>query len=693
METPDQTDEDMSGGTLVILACTARRLGTTLGLCLITTGLHAQWTAPTPEELSMTEQKGAPGAPAVYLYREQVTDDGWRMFSFYVRLKVLTEGGKERANVELPYVEGNDHLTVDSIAGRTIHPDGSIIPFTGKPYDKLVVKGKDYKEMAKVFTLPAVEVGSILEYRYKLHYDDAYFLSPDWYIQSDTYMRKGHYTWHPTTREVENSRGVLLGHVAWTPVLPPGAEVKITQLHGGRHGNELNDGSQIELDVNDIPPLPTEQLMPPPSSLSYRVLFYYTSYATTDEFWKSEGKRWSKDQDKFIGPGKGVRAFVEQTVAAGDTPEQKLKKLYDVVMTFENTDFSRVRSNKEDKASGFKPAENTDDVLARKRGNGDQLTDLFVAMARAAGVKAYVMGVANRVNRIFMPTYMSMRQLDDDIAVVDLDGKELFFDPGQRYCEFKQLAWMHERSGGIRQTDSGVEVIATPMAAYKSDNTQRVADLNLDEHGEATGTVKMTYTGNPALYWRQRGLRGDEASVNQDLRTALEELLPGGMEIRVKSMQNLTNPDKPLVVDYEVKGPIGTPTGKRLLIVANLFQVNAKPLFPESKRDLAVYIHSMTYTQDAVRIKYPDGLQIESVPKDEQEVMANEVAFTSNVKQTGKSVTSFRNMTVAKYFFMQDEYPALKGFYGKLETRDQEPVVLVRSTTTAAATTPAGPGK
>jgi hypothetical protein len=671
----------------------SRRFGVLLGLSFAVSGLQAQWTAPTQEELSMKEQAGAAGAPAVYLYREQTTDDGLRMYSFYVRLKVLTEGGKDQANVEIPYVSGNAHVTIDSIAARTIHPDGSVVLFTDKPYDKLVEKGKDYKQMEKVFTLPAVEVGSILEYRFKLRYDDAYFMSPDWFIQSDIYTRKAHYMWRPTTRSVVNGRGDLLGRVMWTPILPAGAEVKQSQLHGASRGNESGEGVQLDLEVHDIAALPREHFMPPAQSLSYRVLFYYTSYASQDEYWKSEGKLWSKAQDKFVGPGSGVKAFVQQTVAAGDSPEQKLKKLYDAVMTMENTDFSRARSKEEEKASGFKQVSTTDDVLARKRGNGDQLADLFVAMARAAGLKAYVMGVANREYRLFIPQYLNVRQLDDDIAVVDLDGKELFFDPGQRYCEFKHLAWFHERAGGVRQTANGTEMLATPMDPYKNDTTQRVADLTLDEKGEATGTVKMTYGGNPALHWRQRALVGDDASLNQELKSSLEGLLPGGMEVRVKNVENLSNPDKPLVVAYEVKGPVGTPTGKRLLITASLFQVNAKPVFPESKREQAVYMHYTSLTQDAVRIKYPATLQVESVPKDGEVMMPNSMAFDAKSKLGTQSVTSFRNLSVARYLFTPEEYTALRSFYGKLETRDQEPLVLVRATTTAGAGSgPVGPG-
>ncbi len=70
---------------------------------------HAdQWTQPTPEELQMTSQPQVPGAAAVYLYREETTEDKYHYFSVYIRLKVLTEGGKQYGNVELPYAQSED---------------------------------------------------------------------------------------------------------------------------------------------------------------------------------------------------------------------------------------------------------------------------------------------------------------------------------------------------------------------------------------------------------------------------------------------------------------------------------------------------------------------------------------------------------------------------------------------------------
>ena len=79
----------------------------------------------------MTTVPEVPGAAAVYLLKDEAADDGLHSQNFYYRIKVLTEGGKEYANVELPYSAGESGVKIDSIAGRTIHPDGTIIPFSG----------------------------------------------------------------------------------------------------------------------------------------------------------------------------------------------------------------------------------------------------------------------------------------------------------------------------------------------------------------------------------------------------------------------------------------------------------------------------------------------------------------------------------------------------------------------------------
>src|SRR5271170_923616 len=198
-------------------------------LLLVSLPAFAQsWIQPSPEELKMTVEPAVPGAAAIYLYREERADDKLHMHSLYVRLKVLTEKGKEYADVEIPY-EGRS-FGIRAVEGRTIHSDGTVIPFTGKPYEKLLEKTKTQKYMAKVFTLPDVQVGSILEYRYEISYTDYVVYSPQWYVQRQLYVRKAHYQFLPTEHRLDDHHGGSMdAQVNYYPLLPQGAQVQYIQ--------------------------------------------------------------------------------------------------------------------------------------------------------------------------------------------------------------------------------------------------------------------------------------------------------------------------------------------------------------------------------------------------------------------------------------------------------------------------------
>jgi hypothetical protein len=644
---------------VVGLNSTGRRLLSLATLSLLCSVASAQqWTAPTDEELKMTSQPEVPGAAAVYLYREQTSDDSVNVMTFYVRLKVLNEHGKEFGTVEIKRFQTSDYggFRVTDVQGRTIHPDGVSIPFTGKPSEKLIEKGHDYKEMADVFTLPDVQVGSILEYRYKLQFDFA--VIPDWYVQSELFTRNAHFLWHRTNPNP----------IQATAILPPPAAVKRTF--------DASHSLQLELNIQNVPPTPDEEFMPPIKSMSYRVLFYSSTFPTPDEFWKEEGKIWAKGRDEFIGPGSKIKKALPQLVDVSDTQDQKLRKIYAAVMRLDNSSFDRKISAREAKAHGFDKVHSAEDVWEKGRGTDDQIADLFVAFARAAGMKAYVMTVTDRDRNLFLLKYPRFSQLDDDIAIVVVDGKEQFFDPGQRYCPYGHLAWKHTLSEGIREVEGGSAIAGTPGELYDVSKTQRIADLTVDEHGEATGSVTMTWTGAPALYWRQGSLRNDFAGLRGDLHTAMERMLSAGLEIEVGSIEGLQDYEKPLSVTFWVKGGVGSSTGKRMLLPGDVFVTNEKAIFPHEKRNLPVYFQYPSLVQDVTRIKFPAGFGVESLPSKVTLPYAKSAFYSLEAEVNSTSVTVKRQMGIGNVVFPTTEYADLRSFYGTLETKDQEPVVL-----------------
>ena len=542
-----------------------------------------------------------------------------------------------------------------------------MIAFSGKPYEKLLEKSKGYKASAKVFTLPAVEVGSILEYRYEFRETYGSSYSPEWLIQSELFTRQIHYEWKPYSSAHT---------ISWSQFLPP----RVSVLNSGFPGSIDKKGDRrFVLDAADIPALPQESRMPPLQSLSYRVSFFYTSYANAQEYWVKEGKAWTAQRDAFIGSGPMMTAQAKALTSGSATQEQNLKKIYDAVQAYENDDYARQQTAQEEKAAGYKAAISTEDVVQRRRGSGNELTDVFVAMARAVGMKAYLMRVADRSQRLFDPDYLSLQQLDDNLAIVVVDGHERIFDPGVKYCPFGHLAWIHALAGGLRETDGGNSaLVATPAQPPNASHVSRIGVLAVDENGKASGTVTVIYEGDSALGWRHDSLGGDDTSWKSSLLEALTRSLPESMETRLISVENRSDPYLPLTVKYEVTGVVGSAAGKRLLLPVSLFKDNQGQDFSEAKRTLAVDFHYPETIEDAVRFNYPESLRVESVPSASTVKLGESASYTLSSHQNDGSISLFFSFRNARTVFSPVDYLPLRSFEQTREAAANESLVLTR---------------
>jgi hypothetical protein len=641
-----------------------------VSLCCLTSAfpalLSAQFQSPSKEELEMTSDPKAPGADAVYLYREEKTDDNLHYHSYYVRLKVLTE--KELATVRTPYERRNFKVT--DIQGRTIHSDGIVIPLTTKPSDLTDVKTKDFQVNTMVFTLPNVEVGSILEYRLQIRYEDNTVSSPTWQIQQAYFVHKAHYQFEPSRNldSITDSRGNLANNLMYALILSDGTKMK------------HDVSGRFSLDVDDIPPIPKDDWMPPLNTINWRAEFYYSGYPTGAEFWRNEGKRWTKETDRFADPGKSLKNAVAELVDASDSDEQKARKIYTAVMKLDNTDFTREKSSAERKSEKLKAIRNAEDVWLQKSGTSDDLALLYVALARAAGLHVYPVQVVNRDRAIFDPNYLTLSQLDDYIVDVVLNGKDVYLDPGQKMCPFGLLHWKHSFASGLRLTDAGPVAATTPMGSYTTTAFERVADLNIDDAGNLKGTARFILTGQEALYWRQLSVRNDESEVKKQFDEAIRAYMPDGVQADFNHFIALSDYNSNLVAMVDVSGNLGTATGKRFFLPGLFFEAHARhPFVAQDKRTTLVDVHYPKLESDQVTYHLPTGFAVETAPQVADIAWPSHAVFKVKTSVSGNDVTVARTVAFNFAVLPSKDYGDLHDFYQKVATADQQQLVLTRA--------------
>jgi hypothetical protein len=532
------------------------------------------------------------------------------------------------------------------------------------------VKTKDFQVNTMVFTLPNVEVGSILEYRLQIRYEDNTVSSPTWQIQQAYFVHKAHYQFEPSRNldSITDSRGNLANNLMYALILSDGTKMK------------HDVSGRFSLDVDDIPPIPKDDWMPPLNTINWRAEFYYSGYPTGAEFWRNEGKRWTKETDRFADPGKSLKNAVAELVDASDSDEQKARKIYTAVMKLDNTDFTREKSSAERKSEKLKAIRNAEDVWLQKSGTSDDLALLYVALARAAGLHVYPVQVVNRDRAIFDPNYLTLSQLDDYIVDVVLNGKDVYLDPGQKMCPFGLLHWKHSFASGLRLTDAGPVAATTPMGSYTTTAFERVADLNIDDAGNLKGTARFILTGQEALYWRQLSVRNDESEVKKQFDEAIRAYMPDGVQADFNHFIALSDYNSNLVAMVDVSGNLGTATGKRFFLPGLFFEAHARhPFVAQDKRTTLVDVHYPKLESDQVTYHLPTGFAVETAPQVADIAWPSHAVFKVKTSVSGNDVTVARTVAFNFAVLPSKDYGDLHDFYQKVATADQQQLVLTRA--------------
>ena len=150
-------------------------LGVALALLPLPSRGGAGWEEITPEEKALTEVSFSPGAPAVILKQDVrfrfSGDFTPSRLEFHRRLKILKEEGREAGAVFLPSF---DFLRISNLEGRTVLPDGTVIPLS-----RDAVSRKGYSpyyggEMVS-FVMPGVVPGAIVDYAYHVNTDQLFW--------------------------------------------------------------------------------------------------------------------------------------------------------------------------------------------------------------------------------------------------------------------------------------------------------------------------------------------------------------------------------------------------------------------------------------------------------------------------------------------------------------------------------------
>jgi hypothetical protein len=663
------------------------------------------WLPITQADLQYKDVPGHPGAPAVRLYYANYLDDNASSEFVYERIKILNDkalqpkgaGGLGLADVEVPVLTVSGiRESMTELRARTIRPDGSIVEYTGKPFEKTLYKGRGNKIAVMAFTMPEVKVGSIIEY--KFHYALAglygfqrcvFGTSDRWILQSNLYTMHESFYFRPYEGGVYDSHTQVTCGMFWE-----GAKVASVFLNMDKWKSKIKkSGNEMELELDNVPGVEEEGFMPPAENYEATAIFFYAPKGggTLDEEWQEvarlrfhEPSRSGNNPsvDEFLGRERGIKDVVAQLIAGENDPEKKLRKIYDRAQQVRNLSYERQRTEEERKKENLQKNTGVAEVLAHGYGTDDDITQLFIAMARAAGFDAEPVLMSDRSRRFFVKDWTAIEQLRKMVAVVKVGNGDVFLDPGTRFCPYGILPWKYTVTDGLKMEKKGGTFVKAPPVAYDKSVTSRTAVLRLAADGTATGDVTVEFKGEDALERRLDAIDRDDAGRKKALEDELREWMPSGAMVKMVSATGWEASNTPLVATFSVEVPNYTSVaGKLSLVPAFLFQTKQNRAFSHGDRKYPIYFPYPFTESDVAQVVVPPGANVESLPDPQKAPLKLPQMGTVGLYQMvsnfdGSQLVSQRRLDFNGVYFNVEQYSEIKGFFGKVQTSDEQQIAL-----------------
>ncbi|HEY3175568.1 MAG TPA: hypothetical protein VGK94_07375 [Candidatus Polarisedimenticolia bacterium] len=640
-------------------------------------------TAPPPidpNHLALTDCPGEPGCPALVLLYDVELDnapDHPRVSRRRI-IKVFTQEGIDRYT-DLEINEPAADMDVMNLAGRTILPDGRVIPLAP---ENILLKsgmgeeGEPIRRRSAKFS--GVVPGATIELSYDAFWRQITTISEFvWDLQWSIPILEGRMRLRQGQWRMQWSQSGL-------------EEVPVTHTTPSRNLEEFT--------VSSVPSVPFEPLSPPPEALRAR-LFFYIPVTQADWLGQVAG-RLAGRTGAFIERSPAVAAKVGALAPATEPPLERVRKIYGFVQEEIGTEQKRLGETASRKVA---EARNAADVLARGYGDDLERTLLFVAMVKEAGLEPALLNVVERTASGFDQSTPDESQLNAFAAAVKIGDGWTFYDVAVRYCPFAMIApekesdvpnailLRPEKGQGFKREvhlsgrvgtvydPAPYFVVTIPVSRSGRNVLTREARVTLSVDGGARVEVSDQGTGLAGLDIRREFAGLDEDGRKEAIASRVREIDPTAKPGDFSS-EELESFDKPATVRYTLSlTDLASRVGDRLIVPVSMLNLGRpNPFAPAARRAPVSFPHTQK-TREKVIIEVPAGCVPEELPE-RTLIKEGPLTLATFFSREMGAVVFNRHLEVNTISWPAADYARLRAFFEKVREADRQVIVFRKST-------------
>ncbi len=633
-----------------------------ISVCLIFISIHTfsqtstlKWGKVSSKEMSMAGTSLDTAANAIVLGESAYikVDYGSIMIFTHVRIKILNKNGFDEADISLPYYFKDDLENVINIKAQTINvlPNGKIEK-TEINKDQIFSVDIDDRWKAKQFTFPAIQEGSIIEYKYTKSSKNYYYLD-EWYFQKKLPVLYSELK--VTFPEVLRYNSYMVGH-------------KLIGKYGGKATNEYI--------LTNLPPIKDQRFVYNINDYAEKISFQLVSYMKRGDLGSSSEQvnvleSWESladdvKEDYEYTTFENASKHYEDIISNLPLEEASLIEKVNIIYNYVNESFRWNEKNGVFNSQKFK------DFIENRTGNTADINLYLVNLLRTAGIESFPMLISTRSHGIITKDYPLLSQFNRMVAYAELPNGHYVMNAINPYrsCQLPALS-DYVDDGFVLKKENPSWVEIDPDHRSRS---MFLVDVSFDEGGQPMYEISSQLNGYDALDFRSGISENGNKYIFHQLKnkniTKTDSL----------TIENLKEVEKPLKLEFGFTANETSMVNDELIyfdpFIFDEFQNNP---FNEDRHNFPIELPYESNFNMIMNMHIPDGFEVIGMPRSEKYVLPREVGnFSYQTRFLDDRIQINMKVVFANRKLPKNYNTYLKEFYDILIEKINEQIVMKR---------------
>jgi transglutaminase-like putative cysteine protease len=593
------------------------------------------------------------------------TGSNFISYEYHVSIKILNKQGFEEANVEIPLwtYGSNNQDEVDGITAVTINFNENGLSKTELDEKKIFTDKKSKYLNVKKFTMPNIQEGSIIEYRYRIKRPYLFnFIT--WNLQSN--IPKLHSEFIGFIPPIFNFNASIRGFYKLTD-----QKAEVSRNSYRVRGTDI-DCSKMTYIMKDIPAFIEESYMTAATNFKSAIYFELSDVqhlnggnSKITKTWKNVDYELTSDKS-FGGQMKKKDLFkplLPEILKNSSDELSKAKAIYDYIR----------KNIKWNNYLGKYSENDIKTALEKHSGNIGDINLALIAALGAANLDAEAVILSTRNNGTINNLYPVISDFNYVVAKVNIEGKSYLLDASQPFLPFGLLPHQCINDRG-RVINLKKESYWYDLKASQKDGTYYFFNGKLLPDGKISGKMTITSVGYAALNKRKQIF---EAGT---LALYAEKVDEGMPDIRILSheIKNVDSLDLQLVENYQLEmRSIENMNVDLLYMNPFLVERNTKNPFNLNERLYPVDLGAIIEKKVNMTLEIPANFIVTDKPKDLAiGLPGNHAKYLNNVSFEDGRVYLSQVLLLNQPVFQAEEYLSLKEFYSRIIQHQNTDLIL-----------------